>query len=87
MTIPTGGIPTTAPRMPHTGPVDRLELGVRVAGWLTNENREGWGAWIRPGIFDLHLDLLNVDTSRVETQADLARRVFIPRQRKASPLS
>lgn len=72
---------TTAPAMPHEGPLDHIELGDKAASMITNENRDGWGAWIDPDIFELQGSL---DVIPIETTADLTRaRVFMPKQRKS----
>lgn len=77
----------TAPKMPHEGPLDHLELGDRAAARLTNENREGWGAWVPDSIFELRIgtwEPIPVEVARDLQGPGFAKRKkpFIPAQRQ-----
>lgn len=77
-------LPNVQPGLPHQGPLDRLELGERVAARLTNENREGWGAWATPKL-ELHLDKAGADDRPIDSVAAMKRSPWLPRQRRPEP--
>jgi len=75
--------PTVCPKLTFEVEVDRVEIGGRAATWLHLENRDGYGAWIDPKIFEV--PWLGIELAQpwplAHHRTDAPR---IPRQRRAS---